>query len=103
TSRIVRAHEADMAARLAALRSIDPASRADDWLMASIMDWERESPAVLGVVLLLGGVLFHEQMLRAICDRVAFSFERLLHSHLAAGERSVSAQQAVDLVALAAV
>src|SRR5207244_35722 len=103
TVQVVGAHEARMAARIAALRAIDPSGQPDEFFLHGILEWERDSPDVLGVVLLLGGVLFHEQMLRKLCDRAGVPFERLLHAHLAAGERSVSAQQAVDLVALSAV
>jgi hypothetical protein len=39
--------------------------------------------------------------LRKICEKVGMPFDRLLYTHLAAGEKSVSAQQAFDLVALA--
>ena len=52
-------------------------------------------------VLLLAGVLFHEAPIRNVCKAVGFPFEHLVYPQLAAGERSVSSQQAFDLVALA--
>ena len=52
-------------------------------------------------VLLLAGVLFHEAPIRKVCEAVGFPFEHLVYPQLAAGERSVSSQQAFDLVALA--
>lgn len=56
----------------------------------------------LRVVLLLGGTLTQtEALLRAICTRVGFPYERLVHTHVAAGEKSVSAQQGFDLLRLA--
>src|SRR5205823_8618070 len=55
------------------------------------------------IVLLFGGVLIFETALRTICGRVGVPLEQVLYSHLAAGEKSVSAQQAFDLVALARV
>ena len=39
--------------------------------------------------------------MRKACRAVGFSYHRLVYPQLAAGERSVSTQQAVDLVALA--
>jgi rifampicin phosphotransferase len=63
--------------------------------------WLRDAPGNMQVVFLLGGVLFHEVPVRKLCDKVGFEFERLVYPQLAAGERSVSALQAFDLVALA--
>jgi pyruvate,water dikinase len=54
-------------------------------------------------VMMLGNVGFHEAPLQKICDAVGASFQALLYPQLAAGVRSVSAQQAFDLVALAGV
>jgi pyruvate,water dikinase len=99
--RIFHAQQARNAAVLAELAAIDPKTLPDDCVWATLSDWQRRSPESMEVVLLFGGVLFHELALRKICDTVGFSFERLLYSHLAAGERSVSAQQAFDLGALA--
>lgn len=56
----------------------------------------------LRLVLLLGGTLSQtEAILRAICARVGFPYERLVHTFVAAGEKSVSAQQGFDLLGLA--
>jgi pyruvate,water dikinase len=52
-------------------------------------------------VLVLSGVLFQEMPVRKACAKVGFPFEQLLYPQLATGERSVSAQQAFDLIALA--
>jgi phosphohistidine swiveling domain-containing protein len=100
-ARVFHAQEAKATAALAALAAADPETLPDDRIWATLSDWQRRSPESMEAVLLFGGVLFHELALRKICDRVGFSFERLLYSHLAAGERSVSAQQAFDLVTLA--
>jgi rifampicin phosphotransferase len=99
--RVFHAQQARNAAVLAELAAIDPETLPDDRIWATLADWQRRSPESMEAVLLFGGVLFHELALRKICETVGFSFERLLYSHLAVGERSVSAQQAFDLVALA--
>jgi pyruvate,water dikinase len=101
--KLLRAHEATIDAFLKALAQVDPTALPDERVWSEIADWQRRSADTIEIVLLFGGVLFYEQQLRTICDRVGFPFERLLYSHLATGERSVSAQQAFDLVALAGV
>lgn len=101
TGPIVRDTEARLVSVRAALAAQDPRTLADDAIWATLVDWDRAGVEWLDVVLLLGGVVFYETPLRKICSRVGFPFERLLFSYLAAGERSVSAQQAFDLVELA--
>jgi phosphohistidine swiveling domain-containing protein len=98
---LFRAHQARIDGFLKELAQVDPSTLPDEKIWAEIAGWQQRSPETIEIVLLFGGVLFHEQQLRTICDRVGFPFERLLYSQLAAGERSVSAQQAYDLVALA--
>ncbi len=98
--KLLRAHERTIGGFLQELAGVDPATLSDDRLWSEIADWQKRSPETIEIVLLFGGVLFWEQQLRKMCESVGFPFERLLYSHLAAGERSVSAQQAFDLVAL---
>jgi len=98
---VMRAQEARMAAHMARFAPIDPAQLSDRQLWETLDEWQRKSHESLEAVLVFGGVLFHELRLRKICEKIQFPFERLLYSHLASGERSVSAQQAFDLVALA--
>ena len=50
----------------------------------------------------MSSVLFRETALRRACHAVGFPYEKLVYPQLAAGQRSVSTQQAIDLVALAA-
>jgi pyruvate,water dikinase len=99
--KLLRAHERTIDGFLKGLSAFEPKSLPDDRLWAVISDWQMRSADTIEIVLLFGGVLFWEQQLRKICEGVGFPFERLLYSHLAAGQRSVSAQQAFDLVALA--
>jgi len=98
---LTRAQESRTAQMVARLSSVDPATLSDERIWSTIEEWRERAPRSVEVVLILAGVLVYEAPLRKICSRVGFSFERLLYSHLAAGERSVSAQQAFDLVALA--
>lgn len=55
----------------------------------------------LPLVLFLLRVWMYEAMLQAICRRVGHPYAALAHPHLAAGEKSVSARQAFDLLRLA--
>jgi pyruvate,water dikinase len=98
---IVSAHQAGMREYLHELTTARPDTMSDEEVWNHFDRWREESPEHMQVVLLLGAVLFHEGPLRKLCARLGFSFERLVYPHLASGERSVSAQQAYDLVALA--
>jgi rifampicin phosphotransferase len=100
---LMRTHETTVAAYLAKLSAIDVERINDREIWATLADWERTGTEWLEIVLLFGGVMIHEQALRKICQKVGMPFDRLLYAHLGAGERSVSAQQAFDLVALARV
>lgn len=73
-------------------------SEADLW--ARMFRWKDSSEGTLEAVLALGGLTLYEMNLQGICRRVGFPYERL-GLLLAAGEKSVSAQQAFDLLALA--
>jgi len=100
---LMRAHERTVAAYVTKLSSVDPRTLRDDQLWGELLDWQRTGTEWVEIVLLFGGVLTFEMALRTICARVGVPFEQVLYSHLAAGEKSVSAQQAFDLVALARV
>jgi pyruvate,water dikinase len=100
-ARLMRDHEARTQRDLRRFTTRDPRSLRDDDIWTEIEDWFRTAPDGIQIVLLLGGVLFHETPVRKFCERVGFAFERLVYPQLATGERSVSAQQAFDLVALA--
>ena len=98
---VVRRHDAEVSAYLERLRSINPHGLSDVELWSEIDRWRASGPEFMQTVLLLGGVLFHEGPIWKACAQVGFPFERLVYPQLAIGERSVSAQQAFDLVALA--
>ena len=100
---IVGRHQAHMRGYLEELTAMRPEGLSDEQVWAQFDRWRGEAPGQMQVVLLLGAVLFHEGPLRRLCARLGFSFERLVYPQLASGERSVSAQQAYDLVAVAQV
>ncbi len=98
---IVRATLARTAASLAQVKAVDPSRLTDAELWSSLEERRGEGPLEIQTVLLLAAVVIHETPVRRVCDRVGFPFEHLVYPQLAAGERSVSSQQAFDLVALA--
>jgi len=91
------ARVAGHARRLAA----DPRALSDAEVWPVLEAWVADAPECMQAVLLLSGVLFQEMPVRKACAKARFPFERLIYPQLATGERSVSAQQAFDLIALA--
>jgi pyruvate,water dikinase len=100
-ARVVDVHNERTARKLARFKAVDPARTSDADLWAGLEEWLRDGPEEMQTVLLLGGVMFHETPVRKVCEKVGFPYERLVYPQLATGERSVSSQQAFDLVALA--
>ena len=100
-TRIIRTHETNTHRDLTRLTAGNPHALSDRELWSLVEEWIREAPDYVQTVLLLGGVMIHEGPVRKMCDKAGFAYERLVYPQLAAGERSVSAQQAFDLVALA--
>ena len=99
-ARIIRQHE-ERTRRCMKRFSANPANLSDGEICDVIDQWFTESPDYMQPVLLLGGVLFHEAPVWKACAKVGFSFEQLVYPQLAMGQRSISAQQAFDLVTLA--
>jgi rifampicin phosphotransferase len=97
----IRAHEARVREFMSGEGSTDARARSDAEIWSTIDDWFRQAPDYMQLVFLLSGVTFHEGAVRKACKKVGFSFERLVYPQLAVGQRSVSAQQAFDLIALA--
>lgn len=81
--------------------SPDPRRLSDKELWSALEDWFQNAPDWMQAVLLLAGVTAYEAPVRKVCEKAGFSFEQLVYPQLAVGERSVSAQQAFDLLALA--
>jgi len=98
---LMREHQTLVDEMTRRLDAKDPETLADGEIWSTIQEWTSHAPQVIEVILTFGGVVIFESPLKKICERVGFSYNRLLGTHLAAGERSVSAQQAFDLVALA--
>src|SRR5215510_10307914 len=99
--KIIRAHESRTRGDLTRLSAKNPHALSDRELWTLVEEWIREAPDYVQTVLLLGGVMSLESPVRKMCEKVGFAYEHLVYPQLAAGERSVSAQQAFDLVALA--
>ena len=99
--RVLRKHEARMRETLARFSRVDPRTLSDRELMDAIEQWIESAPEAIQTVFVMSGVLARETAVRRICNRVGFSYDRLVYPQLAAGARSVSTQQAFDLVALA--
>jgi rifampicin phosphotransferase len=99
--RVLRKHEARTREMFARFASVDPRTLSDRELMDAIGQWIASAPEAIQPVFVMSGVLARETAVRSICNRVGFSYDRLVYPQLAAGARSVSTQQAFDLVALA--
>jgi len=100
--RVLRKHTARMRETVARFSRVDPRTLSDRELMDAIETWIESAPEAIQPVFVMSGVLARETAVRRICNRVGFSYDRLVYPQLAAGARSVSTQQAFDLVALAA-
>jgi rifampicin phosphotransferase len=100
--RVIEKHHAKTRELLSRLTTVDPRSLSATDLWAGIEEWSEGAPDYIQTVLLLGNVMFHEAPVQEICEKVGFPFEQLVYPQLATGQRSVSAQQAFDLVSLAA-
>jgi rifampicin phosphotransferase len=99
---VMRRHEAKSRETIARITASDPRTLSDREIWDTITWWIEIAPDDIQVVFVMSGVLTRETAIRKACDRVGFPYERLVYPQLAAGRRSVSTQQAVDLVALAA-
>jgi pyruvate,water dikinase len=99
--RVFHKHEARMRETLARVSKVDPRTLSDRELMRAIEQWIESAPEAIQTVFVMSGVLTRETAVRRICNRVGFSYDWLVYPQLAAGARSVSTQQAFDLVALA--
>ena len=100
---VLREHEERMATIEARLAAADPRALSDREIWATLTWWLAIAPDSLETVFVMSGVLMRETAVKAACRAVGFSYERLVYPQLAAGKRSVSSQQAFDLVALAGV
>jgi pyruvate,water dikinase len=100
---LFRRHEADTAAMIERLRRDDPRMLSDRAILETMQWWIERVPDAIHIVFVMSGVQIRETALKKIAQAVDFPYARLVYPQLAAGPRSVSSQQAVDLVALAAI
>ena len=98
---IFHAHEVHVRDILARLNAVDPATLSDQEICATFQWWLGTAPPTLKAVFVMANVQLREDFLRKAANAAGFPYDRLVYPQLAAGQRSVSTQQAVDLVALA--
>ncbi len=98
-----RRHQKRMCGIIARLDEGDPRTQADREVWTAIDWWKDRAPDHIEVVFVMGSVALYQARVRKACEKVGFPYERLMYSQLAAGERSVSTEQAIELVALAEV
>jgi len=96
-------HEHETEAALERLTSVRPESLTDQQLWDIYQWWISIVPQSMQIVFVMSNVLFRETMIKKACQLVGYPYEKLVYPQLAAGQRSVSSQQAIDLVGLAAV
>jgi pyruvate,water dikinase len=101
TERIFRNNQEMTERSVARLSAEDPRTMSDREIWSTFEWWLSTMPETLTTVLVMSSVQMHEDVLRNACQRVGMAYEDLVYPQLAAGERSVSTQQAIDLVELA--
>jgi pyruvate,water dikinase len=101
--RVFREHQARAHAAVQRLTSVDPAALSDREIWSTIQWWIDSGPEAVPPVFVMSNVQGREDILRKACKRVGFSYQNLVYPNLAAGKRSVSSQQAFDLIRLAGV
>jgi phosphohistidine swiveling domain-containing protein len=74
----------------------------DAELWAAAREWTDNAAREILPIFVMTGVMAFEDQLRKILDRLGFEYDDLVHPWLAAGGKSVSAQQGFDLLRLAA-
>jgi pyruvate,water dikinase len=102
-ARIFRQHKVRTNDAVRQLTSVDPTTLSDRDIWATIQWWIDSGPEAVPPVFVMSSVQAREDILRKACRRVGFSYQELVYPNLAAGKRSVSSQQAFDLIGLASV
>jgi phosphohistidine swiveling domain-containing protein len=100
-ARIFHDHQARARQVEQRLTHVNPATLSDKQIWATLQQWLDRAPEAIPPVFVMSSVQAREDIIRRACARVGFSYEALTYPNLAAGARSVSTQQAFDLVALA--
>lgn len=81
----------------------DPGEDSDDAIVRKFAENERLIPKTIETVLALAGVTSYEAGARRSIERSGFDADELIHAWMAAGTKSVSGQQAIDLLEVAAI
>jgi len=98
---VFREHQQRSGDLLARYTAVDPATLDDAQIWKTLEQWSERAIESIPAVLTMSAVQFREDFIRTACRRVGMKFEELVYPQLATGERSVSSQQAFDLVGLA--
>jgi rifampicin phosphotransferase len=99
--RLVRRALAEIEEDMAHIAAHDPRAMSDAEIVAFLERWNSVTTERMTVIFVMAGVVIYETELQKICRQVGFPPERLIHTYLATGEKSVSAQQGLDLLGLA--
>ncbi|HEX7798284.1 MAG TPA: PEP/pyruvate-binding domain-containing protein [Vicinamibacterales bacterium] len=100
-ARIFHDHQARSRQLEEQLTHVNPATLSDTEIWATIQQWLDAAPEAIPAVFVMSSVQAREDVIRKACARVGFSYEALAYPNLAAGARSVSTEQAFDVIALA--
>jgi pyruvate,water dikinase len=100
-ARIFHDHQARASQVEERLTHVDPARLSDKEIWATLQQWLDQAPEAIPPVFVMSSVQAREDIIRKACVRVGFSYDALAYPNLAAGARSVSTQQAFDVIALA--
>ena len=100
-TRLMRREEALLQRETADLALRDPGKLSDTAVWSVVKKWRDAAAEKLQIIFVLSGLMIYEGRLKKFCQRVGFQHERLLHTQLATGEKSVGGQQTFDLLRLA--
>jgi pyruvate,water dikinase len=100
-ARVFRNHVEQTREALARVTSVAPATQSDREIWSRIAWWIESGPTFIVPVLVMSSVQRREDLIAGACKRVGLEYRDLGYPYLAAGERSVSSQQAFDLIRLA--
>jgi len=100
-ARIFHDHQARARQVEERLTQVNPSTLSDKEIWATLQQWLDRAPEAIPPVFVMSSVQAREDVIRKACARVGFSYEALTYPNLAAGARSVSTQQAFDVIALA--
>ncbi|PYQ32115.1 MAG: hypothetical protein DMF56_03185 [Acidobacteria bacterium] len=82
-------------------RAMDAGAATDDELLQRLRDWRDISYDYIFPSFMLAGVMTFERIVCDLCAKRGVDGDRVLHTWLSAGERSVSSQQGMDVLRVA--